>query len=76
MRTTCTIYWNAHNHTYHELLCAVSEGLEGEKTVGSHTVLTSNVYDVLLSATWTKKCAEKKYGADNVRFYDIKEVKV
>ena len=64
----CTIYWNEAEHQHHTLVSEVSEG-------GSHVVISSAIYDNMLSATWTHDEAKKRFGDANVRFYMVKEVK-
>ena len=68
MTTTCTIYWDSQNHMHHKLISEVAEN-------GSHRVIHSNIWDNMLSATWTRDEAIKVYGAANVRFYKITEMK-
>ncbi len=66
---TYTIYYDKDNHIHHRLICEVSE------ENGSHAVISSDIYDNMLSATWTHTEAQKRFGAANVRFYLITEVK-
>jgi len=69
MRTVCTIYWDEENHLHHTIVSEVEEN-------GSYTVISSDVWDNMLSFTWSHKEAVKRFGDANVRFYMVKEVKV
>jgi hypothetical protein len=73
MRKVCTIYWDEANCLHHTLVCEVEES-------GAHTVIHSHIDSQGSEKGWTKEwhlqSAVRYFGADNVRFYDIKEVKV
>lgn len=64
----CTIYWNEEQGNYHSLVSEVEEN-------GSNKVISSNIYDNFLSATWTHQVVIDTFGPANVRFYMVKEVK-
>jgi hypothetical protein len=68
MTTVCTIYWNAEQHAKHVIISEVAKD-------GSHKVVSSHIYDCMLSAAWTLSNAQEQFGAANVRMYMVEEFK-
>jgi hypothetical protein len=64
----CTIYWDEKEGLHHTLVSEVSES-------GEHKVVESHIWDNMLSATWSRQVAQKRFGYANVRFYMITEVR-
>ena len=68
MRTVCTIYWDEENHLHHTIVSEVEEN-------GSHKVVRSTIGH-FTAKDWIIQSATRVFGADSVRFYMVKEVKV